>query len=370
MRFRNLALAVLIAFGLTAPLSAHAEPSGKKPAASSSKKSKTKYERTDHTVKKGDTLGEIASTYGVKTDDVIRWNKLSSAHAIRAGQRLEIYTPASSSASSSRAGSKSSAGSTAGSGKRVKHKTTYAVKKGDTLGKIAEKQGVTTKQLLAWNPKLKGKPHAIKIGQQLTIVQEGPDTSSASIGHAAKGKLVNGEQLPSSPHYFIRNSARVFATNLTVSALLDTTAKLKKKHSHAPQIVIGDISLKGGGPMKPHKSHQSGRDVDLGYYHKGNRQLDNFEVMNRHNLDVEKTWDYLMILLSSGKVDYVFIDYGIQRLLYDHARGLGVSEAQLEKTLQYPHGKGFSGPQVKHEPGHINHMHVRFSCASGDAHCH
>lgn len=376
MRLRSLILTLLLALlALGLPLDDVSADSGDKPKAASTKKAKkTKYARTDHTVSSGETVGEIAGTYGVKTDDIIRWNKLKSAHAIRAGQRLEIYTPASgsSSAEPSAKASSSVSGSSksGGSSKSREHRSSYIVKKGDTLGKIAEKQGVTVKQLKKWNPSLRSAPHSLKVGQKVTVWVAGPATSSTSVGHAAKGKLVNGEKLPSSSGYYIRTPDRSYATNLTVTVLMDTTNKLMKKHSDAPKIVVGDLSKKGGGALKPHKSHQSGRDADLGYYHKGNRQLDNFTAMNRHNLDVEKTWDFVTLLIDSGKVDYIFIDYSIQRLLYEHARKRGVSESYLDKHLQYPKGKGASGAEIKHEPGHVNHMHVRFSCSSGDSGCH
>ena len=41
-------------------------------------------------VKKGDTLGAIARRYRVTTAQIMRWNKLKSAHKLRIGQRLRI----------------------------------------------------------------------------------------------------------------------------------------------------------------------------------------------------------------------------------------------------------------------------------------
>jgi len=43
-----------------------------------------------HTVKKGETLGGIARRYHVSQQNLMRWNKLKSAHKIRAGQKLKI----------------------------------------------------------------------------------------------------------------------------------------------------------------------------------------------------------------------------------------------------------------------------------------
>ena len=53
---------------------------------------KKRQERTGtvYTVKRGDTLGAIARRYRVTTAQLMRWNKLKSAHKLRIGQRLRI----------------------------------------------------------------------------------------------------------------------------------------------------------------------------------------------------------------------------------------------------------------------------------------
>ena len=45
---------------------------------------------TVYVVKKGDTLGHIARKYHVTVSQIMRWNKLKSAHKLRIGQRLRI----------------------------------------------------------------------------------------------------------------------------------------------------------------------------------------------------------------------------------------------------------------------------------------
>jgi len=47
-------------------------------------------ERTTHRVQSGETLGHIASKYGVGVSEIKRWNGLSS-DMIRIGQRLVVY---------------------------------------------------------------------------------------------------------------------------------------------------------------------------------------------------------------------------------------------------------------------------------------
>ncbi|MEG2365452.1 MAG: transglycosylase SLT domain-containing protein [Alistipes sp.] len=53
-------------------------------------KTSTPTRSTLYTVKRGDTLGEIARRYRVTTVQIMRWNNLKNAHALRTGQRLKI----------------------------------------------------------------------------------------------------------------------------------------------------------------------------------------------------------------------------------------------------------------------------------------
>jgi membrane-bound lytic murein transglycosylase D len=45
---------------------------------------------TYHTVRKGDTLGAIARKYGRSVKQLMQWNKLKNANALRIGQRLRV----------------------------------------------------------------------------------------------------------------------------------------------------------------------------------------------------------------------------------------------------------------------------------------
>ena len=51
------------------------------------------YQRRVHTVRRGDTLSEIAERYHVGLSKLLRWNGLSKRSIIRPGQRLVVYPP-------------------------------------------------------------------------------------------------------------------------------------------------------------------------------------------------------------------------------------------------------------------------------------
>ncbi|PIE16038.1 MAG: hypothetical protein CSA66_07845, partial [Proteobacteria bacterium] len=71
-----------------------------------------------------------------------------------------------------------------------------------------------------------------------------------------------------------------------------------------------------------------------------------------------------------SKVSYMFVDYRVQKKLYDWAKNKkGVSARTLAWLFQYPRGRRAMKGIIRHEPGHLNHYHVRFKCPRGDSEC-
>ena len=140
-------------------------------------------ERVVYTVKSGDYLGRIASRHRCTVAQIKRWNNLSSNN-IRVGQRLVIYrggnAPASASSSSSASTAKAAAPANA---------TTYTVKSGDVLGKIAERHGCTVAQIKSWNGLTSNN---IKVGQKLIVAA--PASKQAQTAQTAQAaQPSNGE---------------------------------------------------------------------------------------------------------------------------------------------------------------------------------
>lgn len=99
-------------------------------------------QRIIHKVRKGETLGGIASKYRTSVNNIRRWNGLRS-NTIYPGQKLAIYGRASGVSSSSSSGSASTSVS---GGYSV-----YTVKSGDTLSGISKKTGVSLNSLYQLN---------------------------------------------------------------------------------------------------------------------------------------------------------------------------------------------------------------------------
>ena len=131
--------------GQTQIVDASAAKASKKSSGSSEKKAAT----TKHKVRRGETLGAIASRYGVTVDNLKDWYNLSSSR-IDVGQTLIVKG---SKSTSSLRSSKSSY-------------TTHTVRNGETLGGIAERYGTTASAIRKANG-IKGS--MIRKGQKLKI---------------------------------------------------------------------------------------------------------------------------------------------------------------------------------------------------------
>lgn len=134
-------------------------------------------------IKKGDSISEIADAFNVRISDIRKWNNLDSDKLI-AGKSLTIYTNAD--VSHTKVNSKT--------GENYKNNNNnsvyYIVKKGDTIGEIAEKFGVSSASLREWN-NIEG--NLIKIGQQLIVKETGSKTVAAVNKSSKKGVDKNSQ---------------------------------------------------------------------------------------------------------------------------------------------------------------------------------
>jgi murein endopeptidase len=181
--------------------------------------------------------------------------------------------------------------------------------------------------------------------------------------------------LRSGKGYFIRRPERAFGANHAVHAVEQAVAVVKRKHSRVHKLAIGDLSAKTGGKISGHRSHQSGRDVDIGLYFKKkpNGYPEEFVVGTARNLDFAATWTLVSTFAGMSEADNgverIFLDYGVQKLLYKWAEDHGVSDEKLRRMFQYPNGKGSGSGVIRHVAGHADHLHVRFKCPENDDDC-
>jgi spore coat assembly protein SafA len=137
-----------------------------------------------HTVRSGDTLGEIAVKNGVSLKELLAANpQIKNPNLIYPGQKINIPGKGDASGGSGSSGAKSGG--------------SYTVRSGDTLSGIASKNGVSLKNLLAANPQIKN-PDLIYPGQKINI--PGGDTSGTSSPAGGSQPPVNGQPATYDPY--------------------------------------------------------------------------------------------------------------------------------------------------------------------------
>ncbi|WP_437775336.1 penicillin-insensitive murein endopeptidase [Sorangium sp. So ce1097] len=203
-----------------------------------------------------------------------------------------------------------------------------------------------------------------------------PRTPAASVGHPNDGRLEGGVRLDSS-----RKDIRVVPAYARADVqwglpalvgMIERAARGVAKRYPGAVLEVGDLSRRHGGEVHRHGSHESGRDVDLGFYAldaRGKQVHAPFFVRFNARLastnfpgarfDVPRNWLLVQHLLTDPRasVSHIFISDPLRHALIAHAKRTGVSRALIVRAqlaMMQPTGA---------EP-HDDHMHVRISCPS------
>jgi hypothetical protein len=180
---------------------------------------------------------------------------------------------------------------------------------------------------------------------------------SIAVGAPNRGALVNGMLLPNSEHWEVVNGKRGYGTAETISSLLKAFRAFYAEHPDAKTLKIGDLSPSMGGYIRPHRSHQTGQDVDIGDLYSDDSGW--YTKATRDNLDRKLTWSLLCQVLRAGPVRFVFVDRSIQPLLREHAETIGEDATLLTQLFEGIHP--IDDGVIRHAAGHSTHFHVRFA---------
>lgn len=318
-----------------------------------------------HQVIAGETVASIATRYGVTSKDLSRWNKkLDPKKALAAGKELRVR---------------------AVRPPPPREQIEVTAEKGDSWRSIADAHGITEKELRRWNKPKKGKDgkapsSTLKVGQRLTLwvepqAEEAPAArllagrvraNAFSVGAPNRGRLVNGVELPELPQLYTRRfPEKLYGSSHMVRALIVGIANFRRLARFDGEVVINAISLPRGGRFRPHRSHQSGRDADIRLLARPGVK----HAPSPQEVDWMATWRLLSALIATGEVQYIFLDYSLQKRLYTVARSAGVSKQQLAEVLQWPREARSNNGIVRHSPGHKGHFHVRMKCGPREKQC-
>lgn len=180
------------------------------------------------------------------------------------------------------------------------------------------------------------------------------ELGSMSLGFADEGRIINARQFPRGDAWRLVSPSLAWATAETIDYTIAAINRVKAQFPDAYPLRVNQISAPEGGYLRPHKSHQSGRDVDLGFYYRGSP--DPIRVRERERvIDVEKNWALIRALAIETDVQVILLDRRVQRVIYEYALSTGEDQAWLDSLFN-------AGRRslVQHARGHRDHYHVRF----------
>lgn len=284
-----------------------------------------------HVVQRGETLEHVAKVYGCSTDAVLRANNLKTT-LVKPGTVVTV--PSCTVGARARTRARPAAKRDAADDLEARAEKALAVIDGTTMVKTTRSRAIDRSE------------------------------PASSVGQPWDGELENGDALPPGEGYRIRRPQRAFGATHVVEHLQGAIAGVRALYD-VHTLAIGDISARGGGKIGGHHSHQSGLDVDVGFYfHKVPDGYPDTFVAANAELDLEATWALLTAFVRTADLDtgvqMIFLDYEVQARLYKFARKRGTPDDQLATIFQYPRGKDTLAGMVRHWPNHADHLHVRF----------
>jgi penicillin-insensitive murein endopeptidase len=211
------------------------------------------------------------------------------------------------------------------------------------------------------------------------------DGTSMSYGPASSGRLINPQRLPRRGdgfHIPSRWATRGlnFGTDEMLLFIAHVGRTVAEQHPRT-SVSIADISQSKGGPSAWHRSHQTGRDVDIVFFMTDSRgRPARYEHMLHvgadgvtypaaglsgpgpsYHFDVARNWSLVRAAIENpvARVQFIFVYDPLRQRLLDYAREQGESAdliAQAGHILRQPAG---AAP-------HDDHFHMRIYCAQSD----
>jgi len=208
------------------------------------------------------------------------------------------------------------------------------------------------------------------------------DGTTLSWGPPNEGVLVDGAQLPlEGDGYWVPPRWAERGTQWGTDELIDTvvyTGRALAAAHPGSRLVVGDLSIRGGGESAHHRSHQTGRDVDLvlmaidaagqpveltemRHFDATGKALGPGEPLR---FDAARSWTIVRALIEAPGpgIANIFLYAPLRDLVLDHAREAGEPEALIALAGDVLAQPGDSAP-------HDDHMHVRVFCSPSDVTC-
>jgi penicillin-insensitive murein endopeptidase len=216
-------------------------------------------------------------------------------------------------------------------------------------------------------------------GQELSLKPKSASVASRSVNLPWDGSLVRGLAVRESK--VLRHlpecakDHRFYGTWQLVQLVQRAALHVARRFSGA-QLTIGELSGRQGGDINGHRSHESGRDADVGFYIQnsdGSPRLSAEKFVEfDHNgrglapngglrFDAARNWELVSKLISDddARVQFVFVARGLQQLLLKAAVRRKASPELIGRATSVM-------VEPTHGNPHRSHFHVRIYCPPTD----
>jgi penicillin-insensitive murein DD-endopeptidase len=194
---------------------------------------------------------------------------------------------------------------------------------------------------------------------------------SLTVGVPTDGWQIRAKRLRPSENLWIQQKSVPFSYGHPALVLmLNRTAKQISRQSPGSVLLVGDLSNEFGGPLYGHKSHQSGRDADVGFFvidREGNaqnsRSLLRFDKQGLARdgsgvrFDDYRNWLLVQLWLkdSRANLEHVFVASHLRKRLLDFARERPIFRPYVQAASKFLR-------QPTNGLPHDDHFHIRIAC--------
>jgi penicillin-insensitive murein DD-endopeptidase len=197
-----------------------------------------------------------------------------------------------------------------------------------------------------------------------------PESRPKSIGSPSDGRLENGVELTQSGVLKLKRPGGPRWGLGELVGLLERGARRVEKRFPGSVLLVGDLSRRRGGDVGGHRSHESGRDADVGFYFVDARgkqaETRRFRAVDWRGRAVDapalrfddaRNWALVeaWITDSGPRVEHIFVAKPIRARLLAYARKQGA-------YLPVLHRASIVLKQPSRGLPHDDHFHLRIAC--------
>jgi penicillin-insensitive murein DD-endopeptidase len=199
---------------------------------------------------------------------------------------------------------------------------------------------------------------------------------SLTVGHPNHGYQIRAKKLSDTPHLVVKTSSRgARYGHPALVLMLRRSAKQISKDARGIKMLVGDLSREAGGPLYGHRSHQSGRDADVGFFATNSKgksvQLEEFvkfgpdgKSEGSPNLIFDDYRNWLLVQAwvtdTRAGLSHIFVSHGLRARLLAFA-------ARDPRFARYVERAAALLKQPEHGEPHDDHFHVRIACPEAQA---